>query len=171
MELVVRPDCLEIRSPIRPGMRGLLAALALVPLLAPYELLVRVEWEHYLNPFFLFAAAVSAGAVAVSAAFLFAAATGLSSQMVFDRQASTFSYSAKAPVVRRTRQVHPLSDVCDVKVGVRDWSEGAPTYHLAVTMADGTIFESGSSWSHDEIASIRSRVDQFLASMRRPGAH
>lgn len=55
---------------MRPGARILLAALGLAPLLAPYEWMMRASWEDYLNPFFnpffVVAALVSAGAIAVS---------------------------------------------------------------------------------------------------------
>jgi hypothetical protein len=57
-----------------------------------------------------------------------------------------------------------LSDVRSIGIGVREWSDSAPTYHLGVTVKDGTVFESGSSWSRDEIERIRSRVHQFLHS-------
>jgi len=156
-------DRLEIRSPMRVGMRLLLAALGLFPLLAPYELLVRVDWEHYMHPLFFLAAFIAAGAAAISAFLFFAAVAGLSSKIVLDRRTATISYSSEAPVVRRTRQVHPLRDVRSIEIGVRDWSDGAPTYHLRVTVNDGTVFESGSSWSRDDIELIRDRVDQFLA--------
>jgi hypothetical protein len=163
--LVECMDCLKIRSRMRGGMRILLAALGLFPLLAPYELLIKIDWEHFMNPFFVLAAFISAGATALSAFLFFAAVAGLSSKIVFDKQTETFSYSYEAPVVRRTRQVRPLSDVCSTEVGVRDWSDSAPTYHLSITVKDGTVFESGSSWSREEIEWIRGRVDQFLAAV------
>ena len=161
--LVERANRLEVRSPMRAGMRVLLAALALFPLLAPYELIIRVEWQQYVHPAFFLVAFISAGAVALSAFLLFAAVAGMSSQMVFDKGSGKFTYSAKAPVIGRTRQTRPLSEVCGVEVGVRDWSDSAPTYHLGVSVADGTAFETGSSWSRDEIELIRIRVKQFLA--------
>jgi hypothetical protein len=164
-ELVERMDCLEIRSRMRGGMRILLAALGLFPLLAPYELLIKIDWEHFMNPFFFLAAFISAGATALSAFLFFAAVAGLSSKIVFDRHTATFSYSSGAPVVKRTRQVQPLSDVRSTEVGVRDWSDGAPTYHLSIAVKDGTVIESGSSWSREEIEWIRGRVDQFLAAV------
>lgn len=164
-ELVERMDCLEIRSRMRVGMRILLAAFGLFPLLAPYELLIKIDWEHFVNPFFFLAAFISAGATALSAFLFFAAVAGLSSKIVFDRRTATFSYSSEAPVVRCTRQVQPLSDVRSTAVGVRDWSDSAPTYHLCITAKDGTVFESGSSWSRDEIEWIRGRVDEFLAAV------
>ena len=162
-ELAESASRLELRSPMRVRVRVLLAALALVPLIAPYELLVRVRWEHYLNPFFLLAAFISAGATAVSAFLFFAAVAGLSSRMVFDREAAMFTYSQEAPVVRRTKRVHALADVCGVDIGVGEWSDSAPTYHLAVSMSDGTVYASGYSWSREDIESIRVRVNRFLA--------
>lgn len=164
-ELVEHEDRIEVRSRMRVGMRILLAALGLFPLLAPYELLVKIDWERFMSPFFFLAAFVSAGATALSAFFFFAAVAGLSSKIVFNRHTATFSYSREAPVLRRTRQIQPLSDVRNIEVGVRDWSDGSPTYHLSVSMEDGTIFESGSSWSRDEIEWIRGRVGQFLAAV------
>lgn len=164
-ELVERVDCLEIRSRMRGGMRILLAALGLFPLLAPYELLIKIDWSHFMNPFFFLAAFISAGATALSALLFFAAVAGLSSKIVFDKHTATFSYASEAPVVRRTRQVQPLSDVRSTEVGVLDWSDGAPTYHLSITVKDGTVFESGSSWSREEIEWTRDRVVQFLAAV------
>lgn len=162
-ELVERMDCLEIQSRMRVGMRILLATLGLFPLLAPYELLIKIDWEHFMNPLFFLAAFICAGAMALSVLLFFASIAGLSSKIVFDRRRATFSYSSEAPVVRHTRQVQPLSDVRSTEIGVRDWSDSAPTYHLRITVKDGTVFESGSSWSRDEIERIQGRVDQFLA--------
>jgi len=172
-ELYESDDRLEVRSPMRPGMRVLLAALALFPLLAPYELIVKVDWESYLHWFFLLAAFISAGAIALSAFFLFAAVAGLSSQMVFDTGAGTFVYSSHAPVVRPAPRAYPLAAVVSVEVRERAWSDGAPSYHLGVATADGMVFESGSSWSRGDIESIWARVERFLSGARvqgeRPG--
>lgn len=162
-ELVEFGDRLEIRSPMRRGTRVVIATVGLVPLLAPYELLIRVHWEHYLNPLFAFAALISAGATAVSGLFVFAAVAGVSSQMVFDRRAGTFSYSAQAPVVRRTRQVYPLADVRSAEVEMTDWSDSAPSYHLRVTLVDGTVFDTGSTWSREPIEMMQRRVQPHLA--------
>lgn len=160
--LIENEDRLEIRSPMRTGVRVLLAAIGLVPLLAPYELLIRVDWEHYLNPFFAFAAAVSFGAMAVSALFFYASVAGISSLMVFDRRAGTFSYAAQAPLFGRSLKVFPLADVRSAEVGMTDWSDGEPTYQLRVTLGNDLVFESGASWSREAIESASKRVRPYL---------
>ncbi len=155
---------------MRPGMRILLAALALFPLLAPYELLVQLKWDSYFHPFFFLAAFVSAGAVALSMFLLFAAVAGLSTSMVFVGSRATFTYSQKAPITKWTTHTYPLRDISSVEVGVRDWSDGAPTYHLRVIMRDGTGLECGSSWSRDEIESIRDSVAEFITAVDASGS-
>lgn len=165
-ELCEKDQRLEVRSPMRPGMRVLLAILALFPLLAPYELIVKVEWESHLHPFFLLAAFISLGAIALSAFFVFAAVAGLSSQMVFDAGAGTFVYSSQALIVRPSPREYPLDAIDGVEVRERDWSDSAPSYHLGVVMTDGTEFESGSSWARGEIESIEVRLQQFLSDRR-----
>ncbi len=162
-ELLENDRRLEVRSLMRPGMRVLLAILALFPLLAPYELIVKIEWETYLHPFFLLSAVVSLGAIAVSAFFVFAAVAGLSSRMVFDAGSGTFQFSSHAPVVKPSHREYSLDAIGGLEVRERNWSDGAPTYHLDVVMADGSVFESGSSWSRGEIESIEGRVREFLA--------
>jgi hypothetical protein len=162
-ELVEHAERMVVQSRMRFGERIVLAALGFLPLLAPYELLFKLDWEHFMNPFFFFAAFISAGATALSGFFFFAAAAGLSSKIIFDRHNATFSYFEKAPVSKRSRQAKPLSALRNVEVGVREWSDGAPAYHLNVVIKDGVIFESGSSWSRDEIEQIQGRVEQFLA--------
>lgn len=154
---------LEIESPMRLGMRVFLALLAIFPVIAPYELLVRVDWQHYINPFFFCAAFISAGAIAVSVFFVLAAFAGLSSRIIFDKSNSSLTHSFEAPVVRRTRRTYPLAALAKVETIERDWSDGSPTYHLEVVLDDGTVIESGSSWSRTEIDAIRIHVVRFLA--------
>ena len=146
---------------MRPGFRVALVLVGVVPLVAPYELIVRVGWQDYLNPFFLLAALISAGATGLSLLLIFAAVAGISSQLVFDRSASTLTYSFEAPVVKRTSRVYPLSAIGAVEVQERAWSDGAPTYSLRVSLADGAVIESGSSSSRDEVEAIRVRIERF----------
>jgi len=143
------------------GFRIVLMLLGVLPLIAPYELLVRIDWQDYLSPLFLLAALISAGAAVLSLFLVFAALAGLKSQLVFDRSASTLTYSFEAPMVKRTSRVYPLSAVGTVEVEERTWTDGAPTYHLRVIVDDGAVIESGSSLSRDEVEAIRTRIERF----------
>lgn len=145
------------------GVRVVLVVMAAVPLLAPYELLVRVDWQDLASPLFVIAALVSAGAAAVSALFLVAAVAGTSSRIVVDRRSATISSSVQAPIVRRTSRVFALRDLVAIELGVQDWGDGDPTYHLRIAMADGTLLQTGSTPSRDEAEAVRAGLASLLA--------
>jgi len=166
VELIESDGCIEIRTPMRTGARVALALLALFPLLAPYELLLRIDWQSHLHPFFALAAVVSAGAVALSGFLLFAALAGLGSRMVFDARQSRFTYSATSPLIRLVPAAYPLSALDAVGIGTREWSDGAPTHHLRVVVAGGRVYETASSWSRAEVEQLFRLVEDFLARAR-----
>jgi hypothetical protein len=153
---------IDIVSPMPLGKRLLFALIALFPLLAPYELMLRVRWTDYWHPFFLLSAIISAGAIALSVLFVFAAVAGLSSRMTLDARRSTFTYSEGAPLVPRRTLKLPLSSLESVQVRIHEWSEGAPSYTLLVRMSDGSTFESGSSWSRQEVEHDKTRIELLL---------
>ncbi|HEX7028190.1 MAG TPA: hypothetical protein VF268_13190 [Gammaproteobacteria bacterium] len=161
--LIEGPNRLEVRSAMRPGLRVALILLGIFPLIAPYELLVRIDWQDYLSPFFLLAAFISAGAVALSLLLFYAALTGISSRFVFDGTAATLTCVSESPLTGRNRRVYPLSSIAAIDVTEHDWSDGLPTYCLSITFDDGTVIDSGSSWSREEMETIRARVERFIA--------
>jgi hypothetical protein len=166
MELHVteQPGRLEIVSPMPWGRRVLFGFIALVPLLAPYELLYIVRWNTWWHPFFFFALFISLGAMFVSGLLAFAALAGLESRMVFDAASRTFTYSAKAPIAREGASI-TFQEIDRVEVESHDWSDSAPSYSLRLK-AGGRMFSTGSSGSRAEVESIREKVDRLLAAWR-----
>lgn len=161
-ELKQEKNRLMIVSLMPWGMRLVFALLSLFPLIAPYELVYKIGWTTYLHPFFMLAAFISAGAVALSAFFLFAAVAGLNSRMVFDTFTSQFVYTAQAPIVRRHTKRYPLSSIADVSVRVYDWSDSSPSYALQIEMDDGAVFDTDSSWDRSEAEEAVAQVRAFL---------
>jgi hypothetical protein len=155
-------DVIEIRYRMRTGLRVILLLLALVPLLAPYELIIRPDWHDYLNIFFLFAALVSAGALMVSLLLAWAAVAGLNSRSRFDRVGRTFTHSSGAPLIRWRTTTCPIDHIERLQVEEHAWSDGSPSFSLVTRLADGRAFKSGSSWSRQEIEDLVRRVSLFL---------
>jgi hypothetical protein len=162
IRVIESKDVLEIKSLMPAGLRILFLLLALFPLLAPYELIIRPGWNSYLNVFFLFAAVISIGALAVSAFLVWAAAAGLSTVLRFDREDGSLKYWAGAPIVRWRTEKYPIEAVEKLQVDKHDWSDGAPSYSLVTIMNDGRSFKTGSSWSKEEIEEINRRASSFL---------
>lgn len=162
IKVIESNEAIEIQSQIPKVQRLLFVVLALFPLIAPYELVMRPKWQSYLNVPFLFAAALSTGALAVSAFLVWAAIAGLNSRLRFDRSAGTLAYTAGAPILRRRTVLCQIDSVDRLEVQRHDWSEGSPSYSLSAIMSDGRSFNSGSSWSQQEVEAIAKRVSSFL---------
>jgi hypothetical protein len=155
-------DRFELVARMSPGQRLLLGGLSLVPLMAPYELLVKVHWGGSAGPVLWVAAIVSLGAIAVTGLLLFSALAGLSSRMIFDKRAGRLIYSASALVVRPWVRDFPIGAIARVETAIREWSDGDPSYSLRVVLTDGERLRSGSSWSRAEIDAIQVRLARFL---------
>ncbi len=162
LRVVQTPDRLSVYSPLPAGNRILFLLLSVFPLLAPYELLFRVRWTDYWNFFFLFAAAISAGAVALSAFLVWAAVAGMNTEMVFNRRLGIFHFAFQAPILRRRVQDHPLESVRELAVETHEWSDGAPSYSLKAVLADGKTFNLGSCGSRAEVETVRDRAAAFI---------
>jgi hypothetical protein len=162
LRIVQTPDRLSVYSPLPVGNRILFLLLSLFPLLAPYELLFRIRWTDYWNFFFLFAAAISAGGVFVSAFLVWAAIAGMNTGMVFDRRLGIFSFAVQAPILRRRVREFPLGSVRELAVETHEWSDGAPTYSLKAVLVDGSAVSLGSCWSRAEVEAVRDQAAAYL---------
>jgi hypothetical protein len=167
LKFVESKDAVEIQSYMSTGRRSFFLLLALLPLLAPYELIYKPNWHNYLNGFFLFAAAISFGALAVSALLVWAAIAGLDSVLRFDRGAGTVTSTFGAPIVGWRTDQCPLKMVAIVRVDEHEWSDGAPSYSLMAQMTDGREFKTGSSWVKEDIEALVTSVSAFLGRPRR----
>jgi hypothetical protein len=156
-------DRMEITSPMPVGKRLVFFVLALVPLLAPYQLLVAPRWENVLNPFFGFAALVSLGALAVSAFLVWAAIAGIESTARFDRQRRTLTTIDRAPVMPLQARTYSLNDLRVIEVEKTEWSDGAPSYSLRIDTADGQAFKLLAEHDRAEPEAVRHRISLFLA--------
>jgi hypothetical protein len=162
VKIIESKDSIEIQSQMPTGLRIVFLLLALIPLIAPYELILKPDWQSYLNLPFLFMLTISAGAMTVSAFLVYAAVAGLSSNLKIDRTNRTLSYSTGAPVVAWHTEEYPLDALQELKNEKTEWSEGSPSYTLVALMADGKALKSSSSWQKEEIEEIKQRVTVFI---------
>jgi hypothetical protein len=158
-------NSLEIREDMTPGRRGFFLLLALFPLLAPYELLLRPGWRSFFNPLFLLSLLISLGAVFLSGFLAFAAFAGLSTLLRFDQSSRIFTYMHQAPIVALRRERIAFDAIDCVEIEKHDWSDGEPTYSLRVFLKDGRSYKSASfealeqaQGAHYQIAGILSKV-------------
>lgn len=162
LRVIETKEVFEIQSLMPIGKRLLFLTLALIPLLAPYELIIKVDWQNYLNPFFLIALLISLGALFVSSLFVLGAISGLSSTLKFDRSSNTITRSTQAPVVMKRIVQYPFDQLAEIHVYEHEWSDGESSYSVMVAMTDGESLKSGTSWSREEIEALVKKISDFL---------
>jgi hypothetical protein len=155
-------DVLEIHSPMPAGKRVLFGLLALIPLLAPYQLIIQTDWNEYFNVFFIFSALISAGALLVSAFLAWAALAGLSTTLHFDKAQRVFVYRYRSPFSGLRQESRPLVDLEKLEIDVHEWSDGEPSYSILARTRDGKSFKTGSTWSLEEAQDILDQANTFL---------
>ncbi len=132
----VSPDRLELRDRLPWGTRLVLVVLGLIPLMAPYELLLKPRWSGF-GPLTFFFGLISLGALAVSAAFILGGLFGLDQTLSIDGRERRVRYAYKAPLLSLRRREYPFSAIKRVEVAVHDWESRPESYGLEVELDDG----------------------------------
>jgi hypothetical protein len=164
LRVVERGDELNITSPMTPGLRAFYLLIGLVPLAAPYELLIKPGWQTIFHPFFALAAIISGGAVALSALFVWIAVAGIESSARFDRRRRTLTTVERAPIMPTRTRTRPLDELRAIEVEKTEWSDSGPTYSLRLECADGQKLKLLASYARPEEAeAVRRHLGRFLA--------
>ena len=154
---------LILEDRMSPGLRAILVVLGLLPLAAPYELLVRVRWEEFLNLPFAFVLAISIGAIAVGGAFIYGAVAGISKVVRFDKEVLVFDYFARAGIFPARRRRYAFGQITHVGTEKHDWGDRPPSHTVKLTLTDGRQIDFGTSWTNQEVGDavrkIRALID------------
>ena len=161
LQLEERPDLLAIRHALGAGTRWTLAVLAMAPLWGAYEMFRAVDWTTQPGLAHFVFTTIGAGAVALSALFHLGAIASPDTQLVLDRSAGLATWIASSPVKKPARTTQPLGRIRGIATGVEDWTDGH-TYHLAITLDDGSVVTLGASPSRANVDDVRDRMARFV---------
>ena len=161
-EVFESEECFVIQTRVGMGTRVFIGLLGLVPLIAPYDFLVKARWNSYFNFLFLLVLIVSIGAVFMSAMFVYAATFATSIKITLDRRAQAFRHSSEAPTIRNKTEEHPLSHIQRLEVRETNWSDGPPSYNLQFVMEGDKVYEVGPFNSLAEVDQILQRAKRFV---------
>lgn len=157
-------DAVDIRSETPGLQRVIMIALAFVPLLAPYELLLRPDWQgNYGNIVFVFAALISLGALSISASLVIGAVAGRSMHMRFDRSLGQMVFTSRSAMQRPQAVQVPLESIMQVSLKESTWSDGPPSYAFVVETANGGTYKTGSSLTKTQGDDLVRRVNALLS--------
>jgi hypothetical protein len=132
----------ELESRLTPLGRLLLGALALVPWLAPYELLFKPRWLSPASPMFLFALVISLGAIAVSAMLLMGALLGRSRRIIIERGSDEILEVTDSVLRRRHVRRVPLRKVRGASVMTQSSSDGPDASFLRLELDGGDVLDT-----------------------------
>ena len=130
---------------------GLVAAL---PLLAPYDLLVKPDWTGTPYLALLFAIAVSLGAVAVSLLLLLVAIFGIDRRVEFNPISKTVHVSESHLLQGKRDFDYSFAEIAQLELVCQDWSDGPSTYEIRLTPNAGKPFSFGGVSSRESAESI-----------------
>jgi len=122
---------------ISSTVRLALGIVATLPLLAPYELLIKPVWTDTPSPAWLFAVIISLGALAVSIVLLLVAIFGINRRVEFDATAKTIRVTESHLMQRQRECIYPFSEITQLEVVCHDWTDGPSTYKICLTPSAG----------------------------------
>lgn len=143
-------NTIEFSNRVSVWLRGILFLVGFVPLLAPYELLIKTKWESYFNISFAFVLFISLGAIAISVFVFFVALMGMSQRLRFDGDRRVLTYGYSTAILPYRARDHAFQKIVDLGVEVQDWSDGPTTYDLRLQIEGEPKIEFGDFDKRDD---------------------
>jgi hypothetical protein len=145
-----------------PAARLFLFAAGLVPLLAPYELIIRPDWTTFASPAFIFALVISAGAISVSVLMLGAAIAGIDDEVRFEPAGREVIHRSRSPVARMRERRYPFDSVASLETEAVQWDSRADTFRLRLVTRDGQTIRFGAFGRRDSAERVRADLLAIL---------
>lgn len=139
---IIAPHRLELLERMSAGLRVLMVLLAALPLLAPYELLMKPHWQGY-GIAWGFALVISLGAVAVSLLLVAAGLLGLNRKLTIDAGEQAVHYAYESALMPLRGRRYGFAEVSRVWIETHDWTDGPASHGICFSFQDGRKVEVG----------------------------
>jgi len=154
-------DQIEFTERVSSGWRIFFFLVGLFPFLAPYELLVRPNWQE-VSFFMIIPIIISLGAIAVGGAFMLAGMLGLNQSLRFEAASRTVVYVYETALTSVREKRYKFGEVAHIEINVHDWESRPSTYGLQVTFTDGRKVEVGSFAKKDDAEQYLGRIEKLI---------
>jgi hypothetical protein len=156
---------LELTNRVSPGLRVFIFVIGLIPLLAPYELLFKVKWNEYFNLAFLFALAISLGALTVTGFFIFFALMAFSRRLNFDLNRKVVIYGFNHALQPYREELYDFEDFAITAVEEHDSSDGPASYSLVLYTHGGSDISIGYFNERTQADYYRNMIESWIGSV------
>jgi hypothetical protein len=134
---------IEFSDRMPPLVRVLIFICGLIPLYAPYDLLLPLSRWNSFSIFLVGAVVISLGATVLSLIFMAAALFGISSTVRFDGASRIVTYSWETAVTGLRVRRHAFEEIARLGIETHEWSDGPPTHRIVAELKAGRGFEFG----------------------------
>jgi hypothetical protein len=151
---------------VHPVIRSGIFLIALLPLLAPYELLLKVRWESFFNPSFFFALLISIIMAAVSAFIMFVALFARNQYVCFDGDGSTLTYGWSDAVRPYRETIYRFEEISEPELETHTWSDSPNSYHILVKTRDGLKISFGDFAAKEQAQQYLAKLAEIISHSR-----
>jgi len=156
-----------------PAQRFVLFFFGLLPLVAPYELLIEPSWKTGAVVFAFLPAVISLGAIAVSIIFIYSALFGAEQHITFDSGLRTIIHRSRPGLAGLREQRQPFGAVERIELRIHEWSDGPASHNIVLSILRGPELEFGRFESKEEAEQLREEIVMLLGlpAAAVPGGH
>jgi hypothetical protein len=166
MEIIRESELVfEIRSKVPLGRRLILSLFSLIPLLVPYQLLLKRSSSSYSTPVLFAVVIISLVALAASI-FLIWTVVGMKITLRFDQSKGLFTHSEGAATIGWRENITRLENVAKITIADDYIGDRIPSYGAAVVLHDGHTFQTGTSSTKEEAEEIVRQANLLLEEIR-----
>lgn len=140
--------------------RATLAIMGLLPLYAPYDLLLRSSAAEAITPFSWIPLLISLGAILVSLLFIGAALFGMDQRVVIESATGAVIHSHRTRMIGTRTARYAFASIEGIDIAVHEWSDGPSTYTIKMEMFGGGSIEFGRFPGREE-------AERYLAEVRK----
>jgi hypothetical protein len=151
---------IEFSDRIPPFARVLIFVFGLIPLYAPYDLLLPLSRWSGFSFLLVGAVAISLAATVLSLLFVAAALLGISSTVRFDGSSRIVTYSWETAVTALRVSQHAFEEIERLGIQTHEWTDGPPTHSIIAELKAGRSFEFGKF-------DVRGNAERYLEKLQQ----
>jgi hypothetical protein len=151
---------IEFSDRVPPLVRALIFVFGLIPLYAPYDLLLPLSRWNSLSIFLVGAVAISLGATVLSLLLLAAALLGISSRVRFDGASRIVTYSWETAVTGLRVRQYAFEEIKRLGIETHEWTDGPATHRLVADLKAGRSFDLGTF-------DARAEAERYLEKLKK----
>ncbi len=155
---------IEFINTFSPLERVLLVLFALVPLLAPYELLIKSSWQGQVSFDWIIPLVISIGAIVVSLLLFLAALSGRGERFLFDASKRQLTYQFKTVFTAGFQQeIYSFDQIESLEIKEYTSEYSLYTYDIVVKIAGGPEMRFGDFSSRSDAERYLTILQTMLA--------